>query len=310
MNDYVVLLVGVAAAAGGGELFVRGAVGLAAWARVPAGLIGVTVAAFATSSPELAVSTSAALEGRPEIGLGDALGSNVVNVGVVLAAALLVSGLRAPLDSVRRDFPVALLAPLLTAALALDGVISRLDGALLLAGFVVWLATVVAEARRRRSAAGEALGEGRHWLALCFGVAGLALLLAAGRLIVSGAKGIAASYGLDEFVVGATVVALGTSAPELATALVSKLRGHDEVGLGAVLGSNIFNNLWIVGVAAAITPIVVGWRELAVGLAFGLLLVGCTFPARGGAIGRRRGALLLFLYAAYLVTILQLTPLL
>lgn len=134
---------------------------------------------------------------------------------------------------------------------------------------------------------------------------GVVLLVAAGNLIVAGARGIAIAFGIDEFVVGATVVAVGTSVPELATTVIAKLRGHDEVGLGTVLGSNIFNGLFIVAVAALIHPIVVPWREVADALFFGLMALVFTHPIRSGFIGRRRGFLLLALYAAYLATILQ-----
>lgn len=122
---------------------------------------------------------------------------------------------------------------------------------------------------------------------------------------MTGAKGIAVAIGLDEFTIGATVVAVGTSVPELATTIIAKLRGHDEVGVGTVLGSNIFNGLLIVGVAAIIHPIAVGWRAVAGVLIFGRLAVALTFPNGRGFIERRRGPLLLTLYAAYLITVLQ-----
>jgi cation:H+ antiporter len=124
---------------------------------------------------------------------------------------------------------------------------------------------------------------------------------------VTGCTGLAAAtaYGIDAFIVGATVVAMGTSVPELATTLVSKLRGHDEVGLGTILGSNIFNGLLIVAVAALICPIPVKWHEVAVAVVFGVLTVLVTYPPRNGLIERRRGFLLLGLYAAYLVAIAQ-----
>jgi cation:H+ antiporter len=122
---------------------------------------------------------------------------------------------------------------------------------------------------------------------------------------VAGARTIAVSFGVDEFIIGAAVVAVGTSVPELATTIVAKIRRHDEVGLGTILGSNIFNGVFIVAVAAIIHPITVAWREVAITLMFGLVALAFTYPARGGFIERRRGALLLVLYAAYLVTILQ-----
>jgi cation:H+ antiporter len=122
---------------------------------------------------------------------------------------------------------------------------------------------------------------------------------------VTGAKGIAISFGINEFIVGATIVAVGTSVPELATVIIAKLRRHDEVGLGTILGSNIFNGLSIVAVAAIIYPISVSWREVAVALVLGFVAVALTFPTRAGFIERRRGVLLLVLYTVYLATMLQ-----
>lgn len=303
MNDYIVLILGIVCAGIGGELFVRGAVGLGHWLRISPGIIGATVAAFATSSPELSVAVGSALAGSPQISLGDALGSNVVNVALILALALVISRIKAPRTSVRRDFPVALLVPVVTGALLLDGELSRLDGGLLLGGFAVWLAATIVEARRQRSAAEQVLGEHRGWLIALSCLAGLAALVAAGKLIVSGATGIALVFGIDAFVIGATVVAIGTSVPELATAVIAKLRGHDEVGLGTILGSNIFNGLLIIGVAAAICPITVAWREVAVALLFGVVAVAVTYPGGSGFIERGRGVLLLVLYVAYLAAI-------
>jgi cation:H+ antiporter len=305
MNDYVTLVLGVVCAAAGGELFLRGTVGIAHWARVSPGIIGSTVVAFATSSPELAVSISAALAGTPQISLGDALGSNVVNVALILAAAITISGIQTPRSSLKRDFPVVLLIPVVTLVLLLDGVLSRIDGLLLVGMFVVWFISVIIEARKQRSSAEKMLGEQRGMLAAMFSVAGLAFLIAAGRLVVNGAKGIAVAFGLNEFTIGATVVAVGTSVPELATTIIAKLRRHDEVGVGTILGSNIFNGLLIVGVAAIIHPIAAGWREVAGVLIFGMLAVALTFPNRRGFIERRRGPLLLTLYAAYLITVFQ-----
>lgn len=308
MNEVLALILGVGCAAAGGELFVRGAVGTAHWLRVPPGIIGATVAAFATSSPELAVSASAALAGEPQIGLGDALGSNVVNVALVLGLTLAIAGMRGARGSMKRDFPVALLVPVIIGLLLLDGVLSGLDGLLMLGMFAAWLVAAALEARRERSSAEQVLGTRRPWMAIAHGALGLALLVAAGKLIVLGAKALALSFGIGEFVVGATLVAVGTSAPELATALVAKLRGHDELSLGTILGSNIFNGLFIVAVAALIHPIGVDWREVAVALAFGAVALAFIFPTRDGWIERRRGFLLLTLYVAYLATLLQAQP--
>lgn len=305
MNEYIALALGIACAGLGGELFVRGTVGLAHAARVAPGIVGATVAAFATSSPELSVSISSALAGKSQIALGDALGSNVVNVALILGLALVIASIQAPRASVRRDLPVAVLVPIITGVLFLDGVLSRLDGVLLLTLFMAWLVATVLEVRRQRSAAGDVIGEHSGWRIIVSCVVGLALLVSAGQLIVMGARDISASFGISEFIVGATIVAVGTSVPELATTIVAKLRGHDEVGLGAVLGSNIFNGLFIVAVAAIIHPIKASLPDVESALVFGVVAVVCVFPTRDGFIERRRGVLLLCLYLGYLVTVIQ-----
>jgi cation:H+ antiporter len=307
MNDHVVLAIGVLCAGLGGEVFIRGAVGLASWARVPAGIIGATVAAFATSSPELAVGVSAGLRGQPEVSFGDVLGSNVVNVGAILGIALLIAPTRLERSSLRRDFPVALLVPVGTALVALDGHVSRLDGAVLLGLFLAWLIATIVEARRQRTAAEEVLRV-RPAVAIGSLALGLALLVAAGRLIVASATGLAEAMGIDPFVIGTTVVALGTSVPELATTVIARLRGHHEIAVGTILGSNIFNGLLIVGTVAAICPVSVQLQKAMAGLVAGLVLVALTYPGRGGVLGRRRGALLLSLYAIYVAVAIQLGP--
>ena len=189
--------------------------------------------------------------------------------------------------------------------LLIDGNLSRLDGMLLIALFTGWLIAVLIEARRERSAAAEVLGEGRPVFAIAAGVAGLALLILAGKLIVAGATGIATAYGLDAFLIGATIVALGTSVPELATAVISGLRGHEEVGLGTILGSNIFNGLLIVGTAASIAPIGIELRTVAPALILGATALALAYPPSSGAIARWRGGILLGVYAVYLLVSVQ-----
>lgn len=301
MHPLLALVIGLAFAGFGGELFVRGAVGIAQWARVPAGIIAATVAAFATSSPELSVSVSAALAGTPEIAFGDALGSNVVNIGLILGLALLFGALQGSDQSARRDLPAAILAPVLTALLVLDGELSRLDAAVLLTAFLTWLVLTVAAARKARSAVVGVVGDARRGRAAVEALIGLILLVTAGRLVVDGAKYIGDALGWSPFVVGATLVAVGTSMPELATTVVSRLRGHDEVGLGTALGSNVFNNLFIVGVAASISPIVVAPRPAMISLAAGVAMLLMVLPVRAGLIPRWRAWPLLGAYTIYVL---------
>lgn len=305
MADYLYLVLGIVLAAAGGELFVRGSVGLARGFRVAPGIIGATVAAFATSSPEVTVSVTGALAGKPSLGLGDALGSNVFNVAFILGVALLGGAIRSPKDSVSRDFPMALFVPFVTAVFVYDGEICRVEGMILLAIFAFWLTAVLREARRQRAEAPQSEERPRFLQPILESMVGISTLVGAGTLIVSGASGVAASYGVDPFIIGATIVAAGTSAPELATTLMSRIRGQDEIGLGTILGSNIFNGLFIVGIAATITPIPVPIHEVAPALALGAIAVAVTYPSSSGVIGLKRGAALLSVYGVYLALVLR-----
>lgn len=284
-SDVLTLLAAIPLAAIGGASFLNGMLGIAAKLRLPNVLVATTLAAFATSSPELAVSSLAALAGQPGIGLGDALGSNVVNFGLILGAGLLWGPLAANLADCRRDFLLALAVPVLTWLLMLDGTLVRAEGLLLLALFALWMVLVTRQAiacqREAPDSAGGTGGAGRALLQLG---GGLAALVLAGQLFIAGASAIALAMGLHPYIVGATVVAAGTSLPELVTVVFSRLRGHDDVGLGTLLGSNLFNGLAIVGVAAAIHPITVPRAAVGVALAFGMLTVLLVMP-RGGAIG-------------------------
>ena len=305
MNNYLAVALGILCAGVGGELFVRGAVGIGRWLRVPIGLIGVTIAAFATSSPEMAVAITAASAGAPQISLGDALGSNIVNVSLILALAILIAPIEAAFATLRRDFAVALLTPIAIALLAFDGRLSRIDGLLLLVLFGGWLALVVQEARTRRTAAPALAEEQARGVSLLFTTIGLLVLIAAGRLIVTGAKGVAVAYGIDPFIIGATVVAVATGAPELAMTLIAVIRKQEHLGLGNILGSNIFNGLFIVALAAMISPITIVWDEVAIGLLWGVVTTLIFSPFYGTVIGRQRGLLLLLLYLLYVALLLR-----
>jgi cation:H+ antiporter len=306
MTAALLILLGVGAAGWGGELFVRGSVALAMRMRIAPGIVGATVVAFATSSPELSVGVNSALEGAPEISLGDALGSNVVNVALILGLALAMAGATPRRADLNRDLPAALMAPLITLGLAYDGTIGRADGLILLGCFAAWLAVTVRQAARERDATAGILGETDRRRITRDTVAGLVLLILAGRLIVLAAQDIGQALGWDTFTVGAVMVAVGTSTPELATTITARLRGHDEVSVGTVLGSNIFNGLLIVGVAAAIAPIHVAGPELQLAIGTGVLSLLLVLPGRSDRLGRGRGVALLVLYAVYLIALLTL----
>ena len=303
--DYFNLLIGVCFAGIGGELFVRGSVGLAHWLRISPGIIGATVAAFATSSPEISVSITSALAKKPQIALGDALGSNVVNVALILGLALLFKPIKVPKGSIGRDFPVALFVPVITGLLFIDGILTRVDGCILITVFFGWLWVTIQKARKERSDAESVLGENRTGYVILSCVIGLAFLIFAGNFIVAGGRGIAASFGIPEFIVGATIVAVGTSVPELATTVIASLKGHDEIGLGTVLGSNIFNGLFVVGVAATINPIEMPWQPITIALVFGVVALLQALPIRGGKITKEQGILLLASYLLYVVIVVK-----
>jgi cation:H+ antiporter len=305
-GDLLILLVGLVCASVGGEFFVRGVIGIAEDLRIPPGIVGATVAAFATSSPEVAVAVSAALEDRPQLSLGDALGSNVVNIGLALGIVLLFGSMRVGRGAIRRDMVAALVLPLLTAVLASDGRLDRPDAFVLLIVFVTWIVTTTLAARRERSAALEVLAEHSLTRALVLSGVGLAFLVASGRLIVTGAKGVGDEFGLEPYVVGVVFVAIGTSVPEIATTLISRFKGHDEIGLGTVLGSNVFNGGFIVPLVILIAPFDVDWSEIAISLAFGVALVLAVLPFPRPLLTPGRGVLLLSLYSMS-VTLLLLT---
>ncbi|HSI97175.1 MAG TPA: calcium/sodium antiporter [Gaiellaceae bacterium] len=303
-GHFLTLAIGLGCAAAGGELFVRGVVGIAEAARIPPGIVGATVAAFGTSSPEISVAVSSAISDRPQLALGDALGSNVVNIGLVLGLAVLVGPIRVGRGTIRRDMAAALVIPLATVALAADGYLGRPDAIVLLGAFFIWLLTTIAAARRERSAATEILAEHSLPRAAFVCVVGLLVLVAAGRLIVVGAKGIGTDLGLDSFVVGVVFVAIGTSVPELATAIVSRLRGHEEIGLGTVLGSNVFNGALIVPIVALIAPFRVEWSEIAISLFFGVVVIVAVLPFPRPILERGRGGVLVTLYGSSVLALL------
>lgn len=302
---YIALALGLVCAAGGGELFVSGTVGIARAARVAPSVIAATIAAFATSSPELTVAIQSGLAGEPQISLGDALGSNVANFALIFGVALLFGPLAIIRAQVTRDFAVAVAVPAALGAMLIDGLLSREEAAILLGGFALWFTGVTLEALEQRRAAPAPQETPSGLLrALLETSVGLALLIAAGSFIVFGASEIARRFGLSDFIIGATLVAVGTSTPELATALMARIRRQDDVGFGALLGSNIFNGLFIVGVAGAITPIRISAAETAPALIAGLIALALVYPPRSGVYRPWRGVALLAVYAAYLATVI------
>lgn len=299
VNDILVVFAAISLAALGGIRFYNSMLEIASWLQLPAMLIATTFTAFASSGPELMVSILAAMEGRPQIGLGDALGSNIVNISLILGVALMFRPIKTQLSEYSRDFMFSLVVPVLTLLMTLDGVLSRLDGAFLIFLFLIWIMLLIqfshATPERKSRVTGLSLDKVR---ALSNLIIGIVLLSLAGQLFIFGASNMATSLHLPPYIIGTTIVAIGTSMPELTTVLLSRLNGHDEVGLGTLLGSNLFNGLAIVGAAVLIHPVNIAQSEVAITLLFGSATVLLLIPHKDG-LSKLRGAMLLATYAIF-----------
>ncbi|MCO5170526.1 MAG: calcium/sodium antiporter [Planctomycetes bacterium] len=303
------LLLGLLLLSLGAEWLVKGSVGLGRRFGISPLILGLTVVAYGTSMPELVVSAAAALEGSSAIAVGNVIGSNVANLGLVLGLTALIRPLPVEASLLRRELPVMVATTFLLPPLLAGGGVSRPEAALLLLGAAAF--TVVTARSIPKPAAPEEEAEpprpprrGAAALAL-MALVGLALLLGGGRLFVDGAAAAARALGVSERVVGLTVVAIGTSAPELAASLVATLRGHAAIAVGNVIGSCIFNVLFVLGGAGVIHPIAADLRAQAVDLsALGIVTVAAALLLRvGRALSRVDGGLLLGAYVAFLAVL-------
>jgi len=292
------LALGAACAFFGGEFFLRGTLGLArSWGLISRTVAG-AIAGLATSSPEISIAFTAGVAGEPEIALGNNLGGNIVNLALILGLTLSFAPVAVNPLSLKTSYVFVLVQPLMLAAMLADGEVSRLDASLLIGAFAAWLYFSM------RGAFEEPEEEtSTRWIALLQAAAGLSLLVAAGQLIVYGASHLARDFGFSDFVVGATVVALGTATPELATFLISRLRRHDQVGVGMILGSTIVSGYLVIGVAGAVSPIHVTLAEAAPALAAAVAAALLASPPANGVIPRWRGFFLLSTYAAYVAAL-------
>ncbi len=298
----VLLLVGLVALFAGGESLVRGAVGIARRLAVPPLLIGLTVVGFGTSTPELLVSVDAALRNAPDIALGNVVGSNIANILLIVGLAALVRPIRVAGATLPRDTAAMLAAAVVLIPLFWLGSLGRGAGAVLLVGlvaYVLWAYLAPADGEASTDPAPVMkLGHALVWLTV-----GLAGLMLGARFMVDGAVGIARSLNISEAFIGLTVVAVGTSLPELATSLIAAFRRQSEIAIGNVVGSNIFNVLGILGATALIAPIPVATRFLTFDLPI-MIAVSAVLTALlllRPRIGRGAGLALLVAYTAYVV---------
>jgi len=298
----------------GGEGLVRGAARLALRLGMTPLTVGLTVVACGTSSPELFVSLKAVLGGQPDIAVGNVVGSNIGNIGLILAICALASPLRVALQVLRVDMPVVVGVSLVAVAMMADGVIARWEAALLAAGLVAYLGWVLRAARRQPvpkavEAEFDEAAPRPGWgvvADLAFIGGGLVLLVLGARYMVEGASDIARTFGLSEAVIGLTMVSVGTSLPELAASLVASLRGKGDIAVGNIVGSSLFNLLGILGVTGLVRPLVVsgvGGVDLAVMIGFSVVLLPLM---RSGFVVRRwEGVVLLAGYLGYLAWLLR-----
>jgi cation:H+ antiporter len=311
----VAVLGGLAALVWSAGLFVDGAASLAKILGLPTLLIGMVIVGFGTSMPELTVSALSAADGSPAIALGNAVGSNIVNIGLILGLTALIKPIAVASTIVRRELPVLLGVSALGGLFFLDGALSRWEAGLFLALFGAIMGLTIRTALRGKGDELEAeyaenLSARRMGPAWAAGATliGLAVLVLSSRALVWGAVGIARGLGVSELVIGLTIVALGTSLPELASSIAAARKGEHDLALGNVIGSNFFNTLAVIGLAGAIRPIAIDRGALArdwgvmLGLTAVLLVMGMGFK-RPGRINRFEGAALIILYAAYILVV-------
>lgn len=317
LGNILLVIAGLALLMWGADRFVHGAAATARNLGIAPLLIGLTIVAFATSAPEILVSVVAALQKEPGLAIGNAIGSNIVNIGLVLGMTALIRPIALESATLRREMPALLAVSLLTVSLFLDTYLSRIDGLVMLTGLVIvmiWLARL-----GMRSAANDPIAmdyeaeiptDVTMFMAVVWLIIGLATLLIGAELLVDGAIGIAKLMGISEVVIGITIVAFGTSLPELAVSLASALKGEYGLAIGNIVGSNIFNLLAVIGVAAAIHPSALAPSVLSlhifVMVAFTLVLFAMTYDYDGKSkLSRTEGLALLVAYVAYVIYVVM-----
>ncbi|HNU69469.1 MAG TPA: calcium/sodium antiporter [Myxococcota bacterium] len=307
----IALIAGLALLVWSADRFVDGSASVARHFGMPPLLIGMVIVGFGTSAPEMVVSALAAVQGNPGIALGNAYGSNITNIALILGVTALISPIAVHSQVLRKELPILTLVTVLAAWQLMDGAISRFDAVVLLAvfaGLMTW--TVVQGMRKRDDALGQELGQELEVTAMpvrraiFWVIAGLVLLIASSRVLVWAAVTIARAFGVSDLVIGLTVVAVGTSLPELASSIIAARKKEHDIALGNILGSNLFNTLAVVGIAGTIHPMSVGPDEydrdmlVMAGVTLSLFVFGFGF--RGpGRINRIEGGILLAMYVGY-----------
>ncbi|MCV3975646.1 calcium/sodium antiporter [Pseudomonas aeruginosa] len=312
---FVYLIAGLILLVAGAEVLVRGAAKLASQFGIPPLIIGLTVVAFGTSAPETAVSVQAALNGSGDIAIGNVVGSNIANVLFILGLTALIAPLIVSRQLIRLDVPIMIGASLVTYALAWDGTLSRLDGAVLFALIVGYTVFLIQSSRRANAEVtandefAKEFAADAHpkpyssYLNAGLVIFGLVLLVVGSNFLVEGAVSLARALGLSELVIGLTVIAVGTSLPELATSILAAIRGERDIAVGNIVGSNIFNLLCVLGLSTLVAPQAVAVAANALAFDFPVMIavaLACLpIFFTGYSISRWEGLLFLAYYIAY-----------
>jgi cation:H+ antiporter len=317
LSTLLIMLLGLVFLIGGAELMVRGAASLASAAGVSSLVVGLTVVAFGTSSPELAVSVVSAYKGQADIAIGNVVGSNIFNVLVILGLSAVIVPLVVAQQLVRFDVPVMIGVSLLLLPLGMDGRIGRIDGLLLTAGVLSYTIFLIWQSRRENSLEVKSEYESGFpahpspsgWVKnILLVLAGLAGLVLGSQWLVDSAVVIARAFGVSELIIGLTIIAAGTSMPEVATSVVAALRGERDIAVGNAVGSNIFNILCVLGISSLVSPagIHVSKAALAFDIPVMIAVAVACLPVffAGYVISRLNGMAFLAFYAAYLVYLL------
>lgn len=313
--DFLLIVVGIAMVLGGADRLTEGAASLARRMNIPEIIIGLTIVAAGTSAPELFVSLVSALKGTPNMAIGNVVGSNTMNAMLIVGCAAMAAPMVISRSTVRKDIPFSVGASLLLILLCVNSYLSRIDGILLLLGFAFFMYYTLLQAKKGKASEKNDLGEPEQvepvkqsspWLAVLFVVLGLVLLVAGSNLFVDAAARVAYSLGLSEGVVGLTIVAGGTSLPELATSVVAARKGQSSIAIGNVIGSNVYNILLILGLTAAISPMQIsGITTVDMLMMLGSVSLVWLFSFTRFTVERWEGALLAGGYVAYIVLLLS-----
>ena len=291
----------------GADWFVDGAAGIADKFGVPQLVIGLTIVAMGTSAPEAAVSITAALKGSADITIGNVVGSNILNILIILGLTSAIVAVAVAKSTIRVEIPYMILITLLLLALGYTGnEVSRLEGGILWVFFLIYLAYLFMMAKKNKEEVTEDNKNKPLWKLLIAAVVGLVLIVWGSDVTVDAATAIAKYAGLSERFIGLTIVALGTSLPELFTSVSAAIKGKADIAIGNIVGSNIFNILFVVGTAAVITPVVFTPNfviDTTIAIAAGVLLLLCVFKKQ--KLVRPAGILMLVCYAGYFVYLLQ-----